>query len=145
MGFWAQQANRFQNQGPVWEIPNGKQMRLDYKAVSILNDLLGSQEGGEIHLQQIYYRKADRSATMCDTIFVRADGERLFFEYLRCYPRSDSDLMEMPGGFPAPNDPGMTHYERFRMVWEPDYSTSVTWEWTPDELKEHLTGWEGES
>jgi hypothetical protein len=140
MGFWSNMANRIPP-GPIWELPNGKQLKLDYKAVSVLHELAESSGGGETQLQMNYYSKETQRPSMAEVVWLHSDTERIFCEYFVAYARSDADLMELPGGFPAPNDPDITAKERWEMVWQADWSTSMTWEWTIEELKHSLESW----
>ena len=136
VGYWDTMGRLNPPPGPTWELENGKQIRLDYRAVSLIMEWL-KQGGGNLFIQQ---RKGNRSkgeVWSCDTLWMEFDGERIFFEHFTSYPKSDSDLMD-GGGFPSPNDRPVDATERFWMLWDPDYSTSVTWEWTPGELESHL-------
>lgn len=127
---------QFHYQGPVWELPNGKQLTLDYQAVSLLMDLL-KQGSGDCFLHN---NQAQRGVgvTHTDALWARYDGERVFFEMFRSYPKTDSDLMQVPGMVPV-QDPEMDPNEVFWSQWEPDYTTSVTWQWLPAELATHLS------
>jgi len=141
MGGYLGHIRQYHYRGPVWELSNGRQLSLDYGAVSLLMDLL-KQGSGDCMLHQKKGSKSDRSAiTHTDTLWARYDGERVFFEMFRSHPKNDSDVMMSPGGSPGQNPGGssMDPTELFWSMWDPDYSTSVTWQWTPSELKDSLS------
>jgi hypothetical protein len=124
--------------GPVWELETGRQVVLDYAATQLCFSLL-EQESGELFLQQKQGDSRRGIVTSCETLSLYYDSERVLCEFFISYPMSNGDLMESPGGFPYPNNREEDPQARFFQTWKPDFSTLLSWEWSPSELLENIS------
>lgn len=123
--------------GPVWELETGRQVALDYSATQLCYSLL-EQGSGELFLQQKQGDSRKGIIRSCETLWLYYDGERVLCEFFISYPKSDSDLLDSPGGFPYPNSSDEDAEARFFQTWSVDFSTVLSWEWSPLELLESI-------